>query len=100
NKGKKIDSSNVKLVASVNTINMGVIDAYIKVLNKNINIDIKCEKDWIKALELGKEGIINKLNNMGYVSNVKVDEKIVEANIVECRDFFEDNEFTRINLMV
>lgn len=100
NKGKKIDSSNVKLVASVNTINMGVIDAYIKVLNKNINIDIKCEKDWIKALELGKEGIINKLNNMGYVSNVKVDEKIVEANIVECRDFFEDNEFTRINLKV
>lgn len=100
NKGKKIDSSNVKLVASVNTINMGVIDAYIKVLNKNINIDIKCEKDWIKALELGKEGIINKLNNMGYVSNVKVDEKIVAANIVECRDFFEDNEFTRINLKV
>lgn len=100
NKGKKIDSSNVKLVASVNTINMGVIDAYIKVLNKNINIDIKCEKDWIKALELGKEGIINKLNNMGYVSNVKVHEKIVEANIVECRDFFEDNEFTRINLKV
>lgn len=100
NKGKKIDSSNVKLVASVNTINMGVIDAYIKVLNKNINIDIKCEKDWIKALELGKERIINKLNNMGYVSNVKVDEKIVEANIVECRDFFEDTEFTRINLKV
>lgn len=100
NKGKKIDSSNVKLVASVNTINMGIIDAYIKVLNKNINIDIKCEKDWINILELGKKGIINKLNDMGYVSNVKVDEKIVEVNIVECRDFFEDNEFTRINLKV
>lgn len=100
NKGKKIDSSNVKLVASVNTINMGIIDAYIKVLNKNINIDIKCEKDWIKVLEVGKERIINKLNDMGYVSNVKVDEKIVDANIVECRDFFEDNEFTRINLKV
>lgn len=100
NKGKKIDSSNVKFVASVKTINMGVIDAYIKVLNKNISIDIKCEKDWIKVLELGKERIINKLNDMGYMSNVKVGEKIVEANIVECRDFFEDNEFTRINSKV
>ncbi|MCY6369570.1 hypothetical protein [Clostridium ganghwense] len=99
-KGKKIDSSNVKFVASVKTINMGIVDAYIKVLNRNISIDIKCEKSWIKVLDLGKERIIKKLNDMGYMTNVDVKEKIIEANIVECREFFEDNDFTSINMKV
>lgn len=99
-KGKKIDSSNVKLLASVKTINMGTVDAYIKVFNKNINVDVKCEKKWIDILSLFKGKIIKRLNDIGYNSELNVKEKSGDTNIVECRDFFEDNDFTRINTKV
>lgn len=99
-KGKKIDSTNVKFVASVKTINMGVVDAYIKVYNTNINIDIKSDKDWVKVLELGKGKIEKKLNLIGFTTTVNVNGKELEADLINCRDFFEDNEFTRINLRV
>lgn len=99
-KGKKIDSTNVKFVASVKTINMGVVDAYIKVYNTNINIDIKSDKDWVKVLELGKGKIEKKLNLIGFTTTVNVNGKELEVDLINCRDFFEDNEFTRINLRV
>ena len=99
-RGKKIDSSNVKFVVSVKTINMGVVDAYIKVFNSNINVDINCEKSWTKILELGKEKLWRKLSDIGYNVSIQVKKKDKEVDLVECRDFFEDSEFTRINLMV
>ena len=99
-KGKKIDSTNVKFVASVRTLNMGVVDAYIKVSNSNINIDIKSEEAWVKVIDIGKRKLEKTLSNMGFIINVKVDKKEKEADLVKCRDFFEDNEFTRINLRV
>ncbi len=43
-KSKKIDSKNVKIATSVKTINMGTVDAYIKINNNNMNIDINCDK--------------------------------------------------------
>lgn len=98
--GKKIDSTNVKFAVCVKTINMGVVDAYIKVMNSNINIDIKCEDNWIKLLEKCKDKIINKLNEAGYIAGVKVDERKSEVNLVECNDFFEDSDFARINFKV
>lgn len=99
-KGKKIDSTNVKFVASVKTLNMGIVDAYIKVSNNNINIDIKSEEVWVKVIEIGKKRLEKTLNNMGFVTNIKVDKKENEVDLVKSRDFFEDNEFTRINLRV
>lgn len=99
-KGKKIDSTNVKFVASVKTVNMGVVDAYIKVTNSNLNLDIKCEEQWVKAIDISKEKIEKKLKELGFITYVKVDKKEKQADLVECRDFFEDIEFTRINLMV
>ncbi|QGU96090.1 hypothetical protein GOM49_14215 [Clostridium bovifaecis] len=99
-KGKKIDSTNVKFVVCVKTMSMGVVDAYIKVLNSNMNVDIKCERDWVKALKLGKEKLSKKLSEIGYSANIEVKEKEKESSLVECRGFFEDNEFTRINFKV
>ena len=54
-KGKKIDSKNVKIATSVKTINMGTVDPYIKINNNNMNIDINCDKFWVKVLDIGKE---------------------------------------------
>ncbi len=99
-KGKKIDSTNVKIAASVATNNMGVVDAYIKVNNFNMDIDIKCDSEWIKTLDKGKERIFKELSDIGYNLNVYVDQKKQEMNIVNCREFFEDNNLGIINTKV
>jgi hypothetical protein len=99
-KGKKIDSTNVKIAASVNTENMGTVDAYIKVNKSNMDINIKCNGDWVNLLDIGKEKILDDLSNMGYSVYIKVDEKKEEMNITNCREFFSDNNLGRINVKV
>ncbi|KEI07677.1 hypothetical protein Z957_08115 [Clostridium sp. K25] len=98
--GKQIDSTNVKFVVCVKTVNIGVIDAYINVINSNINVNIKCEENWIKLIDLTKDKIINKLSELGYIVGVNVDKKQKEMSLVECNTFFEDNDFSRINFKV
>jgi hypothetical protein len=87
-RGKKIDSKDVKLATSIKTANMGIVDAFITVNNKNLNVDIKSEGKWIKLLEVAKSALMNNVEKMGYNVNVNVDEKKDELNIVSCRDFF------------
>ena len=91
--GKKIDSKSVKLIASIKTVNMGVIDTFINVNNNNLNVDIKSEEKWIKLLELAKDRLSNRIKDMGYIVNLKVKPKESEVNIVSCRSFF-NNEYT------
>lgn len=91
--GKKIDSKNVKLIASIKTINMGVIDTFIKVNNNNLNVDIKSEEKWIKLLEAAKDRLSNKITDMGYIVNLKVEPRESEVDIVRCRSFF-NNEYS------
>lgn len=99
-KGKKIDSTDVKIAASVNTVNMGVVDAYIKVNNNNMNLDIKCSEEWIKVLDKGKELILSKLSDMGYNVYANVSEREKEMNITNCADFFDDNSLNAIDKKV
>lgn len=101
--GKKLDSKNVKLVTSVKTVNMGTIDAYIKVFENNMNINLKCEKEWVKTFDKSKDSIIGKISNMGYNISMSVDKKEdkEEINIVSCRSFFNDNNsYSRIDARV
>lgn len=99
-KGKKIDSTDVKIAASVNTANMGVVDAYIKVNNYNMNLDIKCNEEWVKVLDKGKEIILVKLSDMGYNVYANVSEREKEMNITNCADFFDDNNLNAIDKKV
>lgn len=99
-KGKKIDSTNVKIAASVNTNNMGVVDAYIKVNNYNMDINIKCDGPWIKLLDNGKDRIFNGLMDIGYNLNIYVNERKQEVNIVNCREFFQDDNLGLIDRKV
>ncbi|AKN33331.1 hypothetical protein Ccar_21885 [Clostridium carboxidivorans P7] len=99
-KGKKIDSTNVKIAASVNTNNMGVVDAYIKVNNYNMDINIKCDSPWIKILDNGKDRVFNGLMDIGYNLNIYVNERKQEVNIVNCREFFEDDNLGLIDKRV
>lgn len=101
--GKKVDSKNVKLITSVKTVNMGTVDAYIRVLENNMNINLKCEKEWVKIFNKSKDSIIGKISNMGYNINMSIDKKEdeEEVDLVSCRSFFNDNNsYSRVDVRV
>lgn len=100
NKGKKIDSQNVKLVVSVNTINLGMVDAYINVKSRQMNIEMNCEEKWMKVLEVGKSKLMEALATLGYEVFVAVKERKVEVNITNCREFFNDNDISAVDIKV
>ncbi|MCM8711072.1 hypothetical protein M2651_08530 [Clostridium sp. SYSU_GA19001] len=98
--GKKIDSKNVSLVLSVKTVNIGVVDAYIKVREQNMNVDIKCDEEWIKIFNLGKYKLLNELSMLKYNVFLNIDKRVTEANLVNCSNFFEDSTLNNINIRV
>jgi len=82
---------------------MGTVDAYIKVLENNMNINLKCEKEWVKTFNKSKDSIIGKISNMGYNINMSVNQKEdkEEVDIVSCRSFFNDNNsYSRVDVRV
>jgi uncharacterized protein YutE (UPF0331/DUF86 family) len=98
--GKKIDSKNISLVVSVKTLGIGVVDAYIKIRDNSMNVDIKSDEDWVKILSSGKDIILRELSGLGYNVHFSVDKKEVEANLTNCREFFQDNGIGSINVRV
>jgi len=96
-KGKKIDSTNVKIVTSVSTENMGTVDAYLSVKNRNMDIDIKCNKEWISLFKKTEKRVLESLSDIGYNVYVRFDEKKEEMNISTCREFFQDSDIGVIN---
>lgn len=100
NKGKKIDSKDVKMVVTVNTKNLGIIDGFIKVKNQKMDLEIKCDKSWLKLIENNKVKLMAALDNLGFDVYVKFSKKEEDSNITNCRDFFNDTEFSYIDLKV
>lgn len=96
-KGKKIDTKDVKIAASVKTINMNTVDAYIRLNNYNMSIDIKCDKKWIKIIESGKTKLEKEFLSKGYNVCINVDERENEVSLTGCRDFFDDNTLGTID---
>ncbi|XOQ60245.1 MAG: Rhoptry protein [Clostridium sp.] len=96
-RGRKIDSTNVKIAASISTKNLGIVDAYLTVKDKNMDINIKSEKKFINFLKVYGEKILESLSDLGYNIDIDFDEKIEEMNISTCRDFFQDSEIGTIN---
>ncbi|NLK95043.1 MAG: flagellar hook-length control protein FliK [Clostridiales bacterium] len=93
--GKIIDKNNVKLVVSVKTINLGEIDGYISISDQALNLEMKCEKKYVRLLNKGKDKLIEGLSKIGYFPNVMVVEKKDNINISSCREFFSyDNART------
>lgn len=99
-KGKKIDSKNVKMVINVATSNLGIVDAYIKVLGSNMNIELKVQDKWVKVLEKEKEKLLNSLIGLGYNTDIIVTKKLEEASISNCREFFNDSMLTMVDVLV
>lgn len=99
-RGKKIDATNVKIVTSISTENMGIVDAYLTVANTNMNIDIRCSEKWVNLMKQGHKMILESLSNIRYNVDVDFHEKKEEMNISTCREFFDDNDIGTLNIRV
>lgn len=100
NKGKKIDSKNVKMVLSVKTINLGSVDGYIGINNKRLNIEIKCDKEYINIVNSSKKQLIEGLSDLGFITSVDVDKKVEEVSLSTCSEYFNDNNSKSIDIKV
>lgn len=99
-KGKKIDSKNIKIATSIKTLNMEVVDAFINVNNEYINIDIHSQIEFMNVLESYRYKLIEDLGCNSYVFNVNIKEKIEKFTLSNCREFFDDNDLSIINVRV
>lgn len=92
--GRKIDSKNIKMVVNVKTINLGEIDALIRVNNKDLTVDFKVEKNSIDVLKKNKKKLEIALEQLGYIAYIFVSEKIEEGDILTNHREFFNNENT------
>jgi len=95
--GKKIDSKNVKMVITIDTKNLGTIDGYVVVRDKKLDIDLKCEEDSAKILNMSKIILEKNIENMGFNVNIKVIKKEEEVSLATCRDFFNTGVSLRVD---
>lgn len=99
-KGKKIDSKNVKIAASINTKNMGEVDAFISVNNTIIDINIKSYGEFINILKDSSKKVLDSLSNLNYNIHITVDKKEEKFDIINCRDFFNDDFLGNVDARV
>lgn len=98
--GKKIDTTNTKMVVSVKTMNLGEVDGYLTMKEKRIDVLLKCEKEFTSILNDNKVKLANGLETLGLFVNINVSEKENPVDIVSCRDFFNDLTISTIDIKV
>lgn len=89
--GKGIDSTNMKMVVTVDAPIMGKVDGYIHVLNKTMNIRIDAFEKWVEPLRKNKAKLNDSLGNLGYNINIEFKEKSENIDIVKCRTYFSED---------
>ena len=98
--GKKIDSTNAKMVVSVKTINLGDVDGYLTMRENKINVNLKCDRDFTSILNQNKSKLVNGLASLGLFVNVTVSTKERPVDLVSCRNFFNDLTISTIDIKV
>lgn len=98
--GKKIDTTNTKMVVSVKTINLGDIDGYLTLRNNRIDINLKCDSEFSDVLNMHKTQLSNGLSSLGLIANVIVSSKEKPVDISSCREFFSDVTISAIDIKV
>ncbi|WP_436512434.1 hypothetical protein [Clostridium thermobutyricum] len=97
---KKIDKNSFKVVVSIKTNNIGVIDSYIHLNNRTLNILLKCNDDFVIVLEKGIENLKKSLESMSFDIKISVENKVEEVTISNCRNFFSDKEHNFLDRIV
>lgn len=98
--GKAIDSKNVKLVLTLKTYNFGVIDSYVQVLNKTINIKLSCNEEYMKIFEISKSKLERVMGAIGFIAKIDIEKRQEEVSLTTCREFFGDNNVAGIDIKV
>ncbi|NSB97186.1 flagellar hook-length control protein FliK [Clostridium saccharobutylicum] len=98
--GKKIDSTNAKMVISVKTIKLGDVDGYLTMKENRIDVKLKCDDEFTYVLNNNKSKLLEGLSTLGLYVNVSVESKDKPANIVNCRNFFNDITISAIDTKV
>lgn len=97
---KKIDSTNIKMVITIDTKNLGIVDGYMKVLDKKINVDLKCEDRYVKIIDMAKNKLAYNIESMGFLVDINVSKKEEEVSLATCRVFFNPDSGTAIDRRV
>lgn len=76
------------MVITIDTKTLGIVDGYMKVLDKKIDIDLKCEEKFVKIIDIAKTKLVNNIKDLGFLVEVKVSKKEEEVSLTTCREFF------------
>lgn len=98
--GKKIDTTNTKMVVSVKTVNLGEVDGYLTMKENRIDVNLKCESEFTSVLNNNKSKLANGLSTLGLFVNISVSVKDKPADLVSCRNFFNDLTISAIDIKV
>ncbi|WP_294393692.1 flagellar hook-length control protein FliK [uncultured Clostridium sp.] len=98
--GKKIDTTNAKMILSIKTSNLGDIDGYLTMRENKMDVNLKCDDKYTIVLDNHKRELTEGLSTLGLFVNVKVTAKEQPADIVSARDFFNDVTISAIDTMV
>lgn len=86
--GKKLDSKNLKMIVTVDTQNIGKIEGYLTVVERKLDINLKCDEGYVKVLNGTKAKLVNSIENIGFSVNIKITKKEEDVSLSTCRDFF------------
>lgn len=97
---KKIDTTNIKMIVAVRTINLGTVDGYLKVNGTNLNVNIECDEEFVKTINKTKEKLLEGLKALGFFTSITVTPKRAEISLATCRGFFEESHDRAIDIKV
>ena len=80
--GKVIDSTNFKVAVSVKTVKLGTVDALLDVKNRNIDIQLKCDKSVMNLFVISKNKLKDIVESSGFSAKIEVIVKIKDKTKV------------------
>lgn len=98
--GKVIDSTNFKVAVSVKTVKLGTVDALLDVKNRNIDIQLKCDKSVMNLFVISKNKLKDIVESSGFSAKIEVIERTEELKLLSCREFFNDNNIAVVDITV
>ena len=98
--GKVIDSTNFKVAVSVKTVKLGTVDALLDVKNRNIDIQLKCDKNVMNLFVISKDKLKDIVESSGFSTKIEVVERIEKLQLLSCREFFNDNNIAVVDITV
>ena len=98
--GKSIESSNFKVAISVKTVKLGTVDALLNVKNRNIDLQLKCDKSVMNLFVTSKEKLKEIVESSGFSTKIEIVERTEELQLLSCREFFNDNNIAVVDITV